>query len=130
MHKRVEPETGRSSARLMLRRFLRHRMAVAGLVVVVLMVLMAVLAPVLAPHDPNRIFDKFEAAPSGAHLLGTDSVGRDVLSRLIYGARVSISVGVGAVVVYVVIGVLLGLLAGYYGGWVDQVLMRITDVFM
>jgi peptide/nickel transport system permease protein len=130
MHKRREPETGQSSTRLMIRRFRRHRLAVAGLVVVVLMVLMAALAPLLAPHDPNRIFDKFESSPSGAHLLGTDSVGRDVLSRLIYGARVSMSVGVGAVLVYVVIGVLLGLLAGYYGGWVDQVLMRITDVFM
>jgi peptide/nickel transport system permease protein len=130
MHKRVEPETGRSSARLMIRRFRRHRMAVAGLVVVVLMVLMAALAPLLAPHDPNQIFGKFESSPSDEHLLGTDSVGRDVLSRLIYGARVSMSVGVGAVVVYVVIGVLLGLLAGYYGGWVDQVIMRITDVFM
>jgi peptide/nickel transport system permease protein len=130
MHKRVEPETGRSSARLMIRRFRKHRMAVAGLVVVVLMVLMAGLAPLLAPHDPNQIFGKFESSPSGEHLLGTDSVGRDVLSRLIYGARVSMSVGVGAVLVYVVIGVLLGLLAGYYGGWVDQVIMRITDVFM
>lgn len=130
MHKRAEPETGRSSARLMIRRFRKHRMAVAGLVVVVLMVLMAALAPLLAPHDPNQIFGKFESSPSGEHLLGTDSVGRDVLSRLIYGARVSMSVGVGAVVVYVVIGVLLGLLAGYYGGWVDQVIMRITDVFM
>ncbi|MEI8406824.1 MULTISPECIES: oligopeptide ABC transporter permease [unclassified Kribbella] len=130
MHKRVEPETGRSAARLMIRRFRKHRMAVAGLVVVVLMVLMAALAPLLAPHDPNQIFGKFESSPSGEHLLGTDSVGRDVLSRLIYGARVSMSVGVGAVVVYVVIGVLLGLLAGYYGRWVDQVIMRITDVFM
>lgn len=130
MHKRVEPETGRSSARLMIRRFRKHRMAVAGLVVVVLMILMAALAPLLAPHDPNQIFGKFESSPSGEHLLGTDSVGRDVLSRLIYGARVSMSVGVGAVLVYVVIGVLLGLLAGYYGGWVDQVIMRITDVFM
>jgi peptide/nickel transport system permease protein len=130
MHKRVEPETGRSSARLMMRRFRKHRMAVAGLVVVVLMVLMAGLAPLLAPHDPNQIFGKFESSPSGEHLLGTDSVGRDVLSRLIYGARVSMSVGLGAVVVYVVIGVLLGLLAGYYGRWVDQVIMRITDVFM
>jgi peptide/nickel transport system permease protein len=126
--KALAPE--RSSAALMIRRFLKHRMAVAGLVVVVLMVLLAALAPLVAPHDPNQIFDKFESSPSGEHLLGTDSVGRDVLSRLIYGARVSMSVGVGAVVVYVVIGVLLGLLAGYYGRWVDQVIMRITDVFM
>ena len=120
----------RSSAGLVVQRFLRHRMAVAGLVVVVLMVLIAIFAPLLAPHDPNRIFDSFEAAPSADHLLGTDAVGRDVLSRLIYGSRVSMSIGVGAVAVYVVIGVLLGLLAGYYGRWVDLVIMRITDVFM
>ncbi|HEY0472983.1 MAG TPA: oligopeptide ABC transporter permease [Kribbella sp.] len=120
----------RSSAGLVVKRFLRHRMAVAGLVVVVLLVLMAALAPLLAPHDPNRIFATFEAPPSADHLLGTDSVGRDVLSRLIYGSRVSMSVGVGAVAVYVLIGVLLGLLAGYYGRWVDMVIMRITDVFM
>ncbi|GAB3937126.1 ABC transporter permease [Kribbella albertanoniae] len=120
----------RSSAGFVVRRFLRHRMAVAGLVIVALMVLTAALAPLLAPHDPNQIFGSFEAAPSADHLLGTDAVGRDVLSRLIYGARVSMSVGVGAVAVYVLIGVLFGLLAGYYGRWVDSVIMRITDVFM
>jgi len=120
----------RSSAGLVARRFLRHRMAVAGLTVVVLLVVAAALAPWLAPHDPNRIFDTFEASPSADHLLGTDSVGRDVLSRLIYGSRVSMSIGVGAVAVYVLIGVVLGLLAGYYGRWVDMVIMRITDVFM
>ncbi|NEA36356.1 oligopeptide ABC transporter permease [Streptomyces sp. SID13031] len=128
MHKARGKE--RSSAGLVVRRFLRHRVAVAGLVIVALLVLMAALAPLLAPHDPNRIFDAFEAPPSADHLLGTDSVGRDVLSRLIYGSRVSMSVGVGAVAVYLVIGVLLGLLAGYYGRWVDLVIMRITDVFM
>jgi peptide/nickel transport system permease protein len=122
--------TERSSAGMVVRRFLGHRMAVAGLVIVVLMVLMAVLAPYLAPHDPNQIFGSFEAPPSRDHRLGTDAVGRDVLSRLIFGARVSISVGVGAVAVYVVIGVLLGLLAGYYGRWADMVIMRVTDVFM
>jgi peptide/nickel transport system permease protein len=120
----------RSSAGLVAQRFLRHRMAVACLAVVVLLVLAAALAPWLAPHDPNRIFDTFEAPPSADHLLGTDSVGRDVLSRLIYGSRVSMSIGVGAVAVYVLIGVVLGLLAGYYGRWVDMVIMRITDVFM
>jgi peptide/nickel transport system permease protein len=128
MHKALAKE--RSSAGLVVRRFLRHRVAVAGLVVVALLVLTAALAPLLAPDDPNRIFETFEAPPSADHLLGTDSVGRDVLSRLIYGSRVSMSVGVGAVAVYVVIGVLLGLLAGYYGRWVDLVIMRITDVFM
>lgn len=119
-----------SALRRIVRRYLRHRMAVVGLVVFGLLLLMAVFAPLLAPYDPNRIFAEFDAAPTQAHLLGTDSVGRDVVSRLVYGARVSLTVGVGAVAVYVIIGVTLGLLAGYYGRWVDGVVMRITDVFM
>lgn len=120
----------RSAFGMIVKRFRKHRVAVAGLGIVALLVLMAVFAPLLAPHDPNQIFDSFESPPSPEHRLGTDAVGRDVLSRLIFGARVSISVGVGAVAVYVVIGVLLGLVAGYYGRWVDMVIMRITDVFM
>ena len=119
-----------SALRRMVRRYLRHKAAVAGLVVFVLLLLMAFCAPLLAPYDPNRIFDTFDAPPSAAHLLGTDSVGRDVVSRLVYGARVSLSVGVGAVLVYVIIGVTLGLIAGYYGRWVDIGVMRVTDVFM
>jgi peptide/nickel transport system permease protein len=119
-----------SYLRTVVRRFFKHRLAGVGLFAFVAMILVAVLAPLLAPHDPNQIFDQFQAAPSSAHLLGTDPVGRDVLSRLIYGARVSITVSVGAVSVYVIIGVCVGLAAGYYGKVVDSVLMRIVDVFM
>lgn len=112
------------------RRFFKHKLAVAGLVIFSLIILIAILAPVLSPYDPNKIFSEFEAAPSSAHLLGTDTVGRDVLSRMIYGSQVSIIVGIGAVAIYVVIGIVLGLVAGYLGGWVDMLIMRITDVFM
>lgn len=119
-----------SYLRTVVRRFFRHRLAGIGLFAFLAMILVAVLAPLLAPHDPNQIFDQFQAAPSSAHLLGTDPVGRDVLSRLIYGARVSITVSVGAVSVYVIIGVCVGLAAGYYGKVVDSVLMRVVDVFM
>ncbi|WP_100486977.1 oligopeptide ABC transporter permease [Sporolactobacillus pectinivorans] len=112
------------------RRFFKHKLAVAGLVIFSLIILIALLAPVLSPYDPNKIFSEFEAAPSSAHLLGTDTVGRDVLSRMIYGSQVSIIVGIGAVAIYVVIGIVLGLVAGYLGGWVDMLIMRITDVFM
>ncbi|WP_129787797.1 oligopeptide ABC transporter permease [Promicromonospora panici] len=119
-----------SYLRSVVRRFFKHRLAGIGLVVFVAMILVAVLAPLIAPHDPNQIFDEFQAAPSSAHLLGTDPVGRDVLSRLVFGTRVSITVSVGAVSVYVVIGVCLGLAAGYYGKVVDAVLMRVADVFM
>lgn len=113
------------------RRFLKHHMAVTGAVVFLLIVLMAVLAPWLAPTDPNRVDPvSFQSAPSAAHILGTDDVGRDVLSRLLYAARVSLSVGLGAVAIYVMIGTLIGAVAGFFGGWIDGVLMRITDIFM
>ncbi|MFC7405633.1 oligopeptide ABC transporter permease [Georgenia alba] len=119
-----------SNLRRVVRRFFKHRLAGVGLVVFVAMLLVAILAPLIAPYDPNRIFDTFQARPSAEHLLGTDPVGRDVLSRLIHGTRVSITVGVGAVAVYIAIGVTLGLVSGYFGRAVDAVLMRVTDVFM
>lgn len=112
-------------------RFFKHHLAVTGAVVFLLIVLMAVLAPWLAPMDPNRVDPvSFQSAPSAAHILGTDDVGRDVLSRLLYAARVSLSVGLGAVAIYVMIGTLIGAVAGFFGGWIDGVLMRITDIFM
>jgi len=113
------------------RRFLRHRLAVTGLIVIILLVLMAVLAPVLSPLNPNAIDLRAPlAAPSAQHLLGTDAVGRDLLSRLIFGGRVSLSVGFVAVGLYLVIGTVLGVLAGFYGGAVDMVIMRVTDAVM
>lgn len=111
-------------------RFLKHKLAVVGLVMFTLIVLMAIFAPVLAPQDPFEVGYEFEAKPSAEHLLGTDQVGRDVLSRLIYASRISLSVGVGAVAIYVIIGTILGALAGYIGRWTDMLIMRITDVFM
>ncbi|HLN65493.1 MAG TPA: oligopeptide ABC transporter permease [Symbiobacteriaceae bacterium] len=113
-----------------LRRFLRHRLAVAGLVVIVLLVLVAVFAPYIAPHDPNMIQTTMEDAPSAKHWLGLDQVGRDVFSRLIFASRISLSVGVVAVAIYVTIGTLLGAIAGYYGGWIDISLTRLADMFL
>ncbi|MFT8319242.1 MAG: oligopeptide ABC transporter permease [Sporolactobacillus sp.] len=123
-------EKEESYLHMIIRRFLKHKLAVSGLVVFALIILIALLAPVLSPYDPARSFNEFEAAPSAAHLLGTDPVGRDVMSRLVYGSQVSVIVGIGAVAIYVVIGVVLGLLAGYFGKWVDMIIMRLTDVFM
>jgi len=117
--------------RLALRRFLRHRLAVAGLLAFATIALMAVAAPLLAPHRPTTIdVAAFQSAPSAVHPLGTDSVGRDVLSRLIYAARVSLTVGVLAVAMYVVIGTSVGAVAGYYGGAVDLALSRLMDVVL
>jgi peptide/nickel transport system permease protein len=111
-------------------RFSRHKPAMAGLVIFALFAALALFAPAVAPCDPNRVFPDFEAPPSGQHVLGTDPVGRDVLSRVIYGSRVSLAVGVGAVAAYLLIGLLVGTVAGYVGGGADGALMHLTDVVM
>jgi peptide/nickel transport system permease protein len=117
------------------RRLLRHKLAVAGGIVIVLIALVAVLAPLLHLEDPNEIdqahWSGYPLAPGMAgHLLGTDENGRDLLSRLVYGARVSLIVASFAVMMEVGIGTVLGAIAGYYGGIVDYAIMRITDVFL
>ncbi|MFC4320331.1 oligopeptide ABC transporter permease [Litchfieldia salsa] len=119
-----------SYLQLIRKRFFKHKLAVFGLVVFTLIVLTAILAPLIAPLSPYKINAVFAASPSTTHILGTDQVGRDLLSRLIYASRVSLSVGIGAVAIYVVIGTILGAIAGYFGKWVDMIIMRITDIFM
>ncbi|HEY5427068.1 MAG TPA: ABC transporter permease [Candidatus Tumulicola sp.] len=122
-------------------RLRRHKLAVAGLVALILMVSAAVFAGQLAPLDPNAIDNVHwqgtplppcfqDASQCFGHLLGTDEVGRDLLSRLLFGARISLMVGLFAVLMEVLIGTTLGAIAGYYGGWIDWLLMRITDVFL
>lgn len=115
-----------------LRRFLSHRLAVGSILFIVVMVIVIFpLAPVVAPIHPHRIdLREVGQAPSLAHLLGTDLTGRDVWSRLVYGGRVSISVGLVAVLIYTSIGLVVGCLAGYIGGSTDTVVMRITDTVM
>jgi peptide/nickel transport system permease protein len=112
------------------RRFARHKLAMGGSVVFGIILLTAILAPLVAPQSPYRVFPDFEAPPSAAHLLGTDPCGRDMLSRLVYGSRISLIVGIGTVAIYVLVGGLLGTLAGYFGGRVDAIIMRFTDVVM
>lgn len=119
-----------SYARMVLRRFCRHKLAVAGAVFLAIVVVCALLAPWIAPYDPVQIQDAFGAAPNAKYLLGTDQSGRDVLSRLIYASRVSLLVGVASTGIAMVIGVVLGLVSGYFGGWMDMLLMRITDMVM
>ncbi len=114
-------------------KFTRHRLAAAGGAVLIVICLSSLFAPQLAPHDPYRSFRNPDgsyavwARPSLDHPLGTDSVGRDVLSRLIYAGRVSMSVGIVAVAVSTVVGVTMGCTAGFFGGWVDSAVMRFTD---
>lgn len=122
------------------KRFRRHHMAIAGMLVLGIIVLCAIFAHQLAPFDPNAIDEVhwqgnplppcFQSALCAGHPLGTDEVGRDLLSRLLYGARISLQVGIFTVIFELIIGVTLGALSGYYGGWVDWVIMRVTDVFL
>jgi peptide/nickel transport system permease protein len=124
-------ELGQSPTRRAIRRFLRHRLAVFGLVVVVLFILAAVLAPWIAPADPIQTsWTSIRKAPSAAHWFGTDENGRDVLSRVLWGARVSMAAGVLSVMVALLIGVPIGLLAGLTGGWTDTVISRIADAML
>ena len=124
-------EMQESQVRLFVRQFVRNRTAVLGLVIVIVMTLTAILAPWFAPQDPElQIYADTLQPPSTKYLLGTDDLGRDILSRIIFGARASLPVGTISMAVSSVIGVLLGLLAGYYGGRIDTVIMRIMDAVL
>lgn len=117
--------------RMAVRRFTRHRLAMVGLVTLVTIVAIAALAPILLPLDPiTPDYDNLGMPPSLAHPLGGDLSGRDVLARVIYGTRISLIAGLGAVVVFVSIGTAVGLIAGALGGIADQVLMRLTDILL
>jgi oligopeptide transport system permease protein len=112
------------------RRLMRNRLAMAGLIGVILLLLLAIFANQLMPWPFDyQHFDHIEEPPSWAFPMGTDLVGRDMFSRMIYGARVSMSVSLGCTVVIVLIALPIGALAGYFGGWVDTLLMRLVDLF-
>jgi len=109
----------------------RNRLALAGGIVVVVLALLALLAPVISPRDPNRLdVKRILDEPSKAHPLGTDQLGRDVLSRMLYGARVSLAVGFVSVGIAAAIGIVLGSLAGYHGGTTDAMVMRLVDLML
>jgi len=120
-----------SPGRLAWGKLKRNRFAMFGLVILVLLVAISLLAPVLATHDRDAV-DMFsvEQAPGKGHLLGTDDIGRDVFSRLLYGGQVSLGVGLSAVLLQVLIGVTLGAVSGYFGGFVDSLIMRLVDMVM
>jgi dipeptide transport system permease protein len=119
------------------RDFARNRGAIAGLVVLVIVALVAIFADVIAPHSPvltnSAAFLRppaFQEGGSAAYLLGTDAIGRDILSRLIFGARLSLSIGLAVVAISMVLGITLGLLAGYVGGVLDVLVMRLMDILL
>ena len=110
--------------------FRRNKLAVFGLILALLMVLVAIFAGVIAPYDPAQISTDRLVMPSLQHLCGTDNLGRDLFSRILYGARVSLLISLMALVIGVVLGILLGATAGYFGGWYESLIMRISDILM
>ena len=125
------PRSSRCRRERLLHTILTHKIAIVGMAIIIGMILMAVFAPYLAPHDPNDqdLYHVLEG-PSAKHLLGTDDVGRDLLSRVIYGARISLFIGIVSTFLSALLGSTLGLISGYKGGIADMVIMRITDTFM
>jgi peptide/nickel transport system permease protein len=123
----VQPEVAQKKSR-MRSVFGRDRKAQVGLLILGFFVLIAVFAPLIAPFDPNEMSLNMMDNPSGTHWLGTDDLGRDLLSRVIWGTQISLFVGVSTVTLALVAGVTLGVLAGYYGGWIDTIIMRYIDL--
>lgn len=119
---------------LVWKKFSRHRPALIGAIVLLMFVIAAVFAKWLAPFDPAAIDPVWQGTPLApgvhGHILGSDEIGRDLLSRLMYGGRISLTVGVTAMLLEVILGTIVGAFAGFFGGWTDYALMRITDVFL
>jgi peptide/nickel transport system permease protein len=133
VEEQLEPVAARqaSPTRLAVRRFLRHRLAVISLVLLALMILAAIFAPLIAPYNPlAQDQNNTLVGPSPSHWLGTDDLGRDTLSRLIYGGRVTLGIGFGSTAVVLIVGILVGAVAGYAGGWLDNALMRFVDLVL
>jgi len=128
----IEPRRiSRIGAKAIIRGIFKHKLSRAGIIIIFLLLIMAIFAPLLAPYDPN-VADLYNVltGPSANHWLGTDNVGRDLFSRIIYGSRITMTVGFFSVFISVFIGSFLGLLAGYRGGVVDMIIMRVVDTFM
>lgn len=125
------PKKGQSPFQLALRRFRKNKMAIVGIVILVIVTLLSVCAPLITSQDPSKAdLYNVDAKPDSKHWLGTDDTGRDHFSRLVYGGRISLLIGFCTMLFTVLIGVSLGAIAGYYGGWVDNLLMRLTDLML
>ena len=116
---------------LVWRSYRRHKPAMIGTTIILIFALAAIFAPYISPWDPKKTnLDAMLQPPSAEHIMGTDELGRDLLTRILYGGRVSLSIGVMAMALAVVVGAIVGGVAGFYGGWVDNVLMRFTDMML
>jgi peptide/nickel transport system permease protein len=111
--------------------FLKNPLALSGFIIILTILILAIIAPIIAPYDPNFIdINSILLPPSISHLMGTDGLGRDVFSRMLFGAQISLLVGFVAVGIATFIGVVLGSLAGFYRGWVDSLIMRFVDIML
>ena len=110
------------------KRILHDRVAMIGLIGIIVLILLAVFAPLLTPYSPDQMDFAAKEGPSAAHLMGTDELGRDYMTRLLYGGRYSLALGIISAFLAVLLGVILGAIAGYYGSWVDNLFMRICDI--
>lgn len=119
-----------SYAQTVWRRFRKHKLAIGSLICIAILGLASLLAPWIAPYAPEAIVGSFSAPPSAKFWLGTDQIGRDVFSRLLYGMRISVLVGIVTTMISTIIGVILGLIAGYFSGVIDMIIMRFTDMIM
>ena len=114
-----------------MRVFFRNPLALSGLIIIIAILILALFAPLIAPYDPNFIdIDSILTAPSTKHIMGTDGLGRDVFSRMLFGAQISLLVGFVAVGIATLIGIILGSIAGFYRGWVDSLVMRLVDIML
>jgi peptide/nickel transport system permease protein len=131
--KRARRLHGDSQWSIAARHFKKNRLAIAGMLVMILLYVLTLVTPLIAPYDPseqgNIILSRY-LAPSMEHLMGTDKFGRDIFSRVLYGARISLSIGFIAVAISITLGTLIGAFAGYFGGMVDSILMRLTDMML
>lgn len=120
-----------SASQIARKKFFQNKMAVIGLIIIIAFVIMSVFAPVFTDMDPNQTdLLSIRSCPNEKHLLGTDDLGRDIFTRLLYGGRISIAVGVISMTLQLIIGVTVGTIAGYFGGIIDKILMRIVDIIM
>ena len=129
--KKKNEEIFLSAGQIARKKFLQNKMAVLGLIIIIIFVIMSVFAPLFTDLDPNQTdLLNIRACPSQEHVLGTDDLGRDIFTRILYGGRISIAVGVISMALQLLIGVVVGTLAGYFGGLVDKIVMRIVDIIM
>lgn len=126
----INKKKGQSSlAKRSLQKFVSNKLAMVGLIIVVLMTLMSIFAPLLTKYDPNAIdMTQINQAPGNGHIFGTDSTGRDMYSRLLYGGRISILIGVVSALTTSIIGTILGLITGFYGGKLDAFVLRVSEI--